>query len=564
MIGLFAGRAAMDDPSARGLGRLAVLCAGYALVFAVLAYPRTIPTFWSADNGFKWWQASVLADQGWKSPWATYSERDIDPEGRFQPLGWKYGRLEPEGLRFTYPPAVAAWFAPFAGTGSFRLALALQALLAGLCVFLVGVIARDLGVRQFEGMALGLFGCSPWIAYVIELNEHILALTLGLGAWVVVHWNRSADSIVRGVVAGGLIGVAGLLRNELALWGVGLGLALILTNGRRTGAGVWLGTALLLSSGTAVQLLLSPDSTPIRMAEIHEDIPESSFGVQTLLYRWAILNHWLFGAGHYNEAFEQQLFHPWFWGCAGMLAAAFLIQRLTASETVARRCVQWIGAGLGIGICGIWTVLILRGVPEASGLVLAFPLITLLFLSRAARDLYTDTRFRELWIALGVFAVLLWFGVGNSRGGRQWGPRYLMIAWPFLILLALHVQGWATMQGSRFRSIWVLPLFLAGWLAAGWAGFQASTQQDEGLVSALLELSAEDPDRVFVTPHEYLPGAAGGVGHKHWMLVPESGAGEEAGLLKKLVEERGGFVWIGRRAPVEIDLSGLNKRTIHK
>ncbi len=103
-------------------------------------------------------------------------------------------------------------------------------MLAGLNVLLAYALARELYDRRIARWVLLLLCISPWhILMAINFMTHTLTLTCALGAGLFVVWARRTDRAQWMVAAGGLVGLASLVRpleglilaGLLGLWSIG-------------------------------------------------------------------------------------------------------------------------------------------------------------------------------------------------------------------------------------------------------------------------------------------------------------------------------------------------------
>ncbi|MCG3197824.1 MAG: hypothetical protein GHCLOJNM_02316 [bacterium] len=546
----------LSRPQRMGLSgmRLALAALGCLAVLGALAIPQSLPSFWSADNGFKWWQAKTFAERGPREGTLKYTLVDLDPEGRYQPLGQKFGKLEGDQLRFSYSPWWALILSPFAGRDAYRGALLLTAVFGAVVLVLCAMSGALIGLKSPILFATAISLCSPLIVYSLEPNEHIPTLALGLTAWVLVAPSLVAGeaTIWRGVAAGALSAMAALARNEYALWGVSLAVTSLIAKRGKLSLAILLGLGATLFMGLALQSHLFPTAEPLRGAQLHASIPQTTFSLFYLRYRWALLNHWLFSAGHYREREELALFNPFPWALPAIVLLTFSFGRF-ARKKWGDECMEQVLAGFvfcfGSALALIWFRIHRAGLPHVSSLLLVFPILSLVLLLPLAK-LRADRRAWVILALVGIQCVLVLLLAGNSRGGRQWGPRYLMVTWPLLAAL-----GWRILEELLTgRAWWRLsapaPLLLAMVLSVWTAGGTVRAQQGALPLDLLKTTSLEAPEEIFLTDLEYLPGAAVGIGIRNWLVFPPGVAlSAKKDLISRALELHGRLVWIGRKRP---------------
>ena len=105
-------------------------------------------------------------------------------------------------------------------------------ILAGLNVLLAYALARELYDRRIARWVLLLLFISPWhVLMAMNFMTHTLTLTCGLGATLFVAWARRTHRARWMLAAGGLVGLASLVRpleglilaGLLGLWSLGIG-----------------------------------------------------------------------------------------------------------------------------------------------------------------------------------------------------------------------------------------------------------------------------------------------------------------------------------------------------
>ncbi len=525
----------------------AAVLAVFAL-FTAVSWNRVAPSFWSADNGVKWWQAETIAEKGIADALVDYPLADLDPEGKFQPLGWKFGRLEGDRIRFTYPPFYPYLLSLINEGGGFRASILFTGLIAALLIPLLVHLGKVFDLRHPQFFSLFLVVATPLLVYSIETNEHLLGLALGLSGWLLLYGGKGLPSYRILLLAGGLLGLAGWVREEYWIWGAACCLPLLFHRDWKRLFTWVIVLAGMLASNWMIQAAVSPETQVLRGVHIHQDIPQTSFGLYYFRYRWALLNHWLFSWGHYDEVSELSLVNPWPIGLMALICLGVFWRSSTALQFDRNPLLSMILVFF-IGVLSLvhQIRICLIGIPHISGLFFAMPLLTLLPLIPFSRCSLTKEKVIRTVLPLIAFGVILWMLAGSSRGGRQWGPRYFMIAWPFLL-----VGVWRWIEIISIQKRWigilsVLPILSSQILTSGYSFITVRDQQSSLPISTLSEIHGANPDRVFVTDQEYLPAAAVGVGHSHWAVLKDLMESEEGYIfLKRVLDRDGDFLWCGR------------------
>jgi len=276
--------------------------------------------------------------------------------------------------------------------------------------------------------------------------------------------------------------------------------------------------------------------------------------------------HWLFSWGHYNEERDLSFLNPWFWFCAVVLTTAELFSRNSGED---HRSLKWISPGvfsLGILELLVWARLLLIGPPHVAGLFPAFPVLIVLLLLPLRRDLLREPAIQNSLTLCGVFFILVLMSAGLSRGGRQWGPRYLMAMWPLLWGISWRfLEGVPTKRGLT-RCAVAGPLVLAT-IIAGVVSIATVRKQQHGMpLVTLARIHKQDPDAVFLTDLDYLPGATIAIGHSHWMVFPTTEPLEKRrAFVRTILKKRGRLVWVSRRSAASLlpkDVS-VERQTSH-
>jgi hypothetical protein len=467
----------------RRSGRTAAVLALAGLVLAGLAgWFARVEGHWSVDSAVWELMTREVARRGWDGLWVRNLAQEVDPEGRFFP-GFFFVRRG-DRYHFSFQPAFALLTAPFyralgrAGTAVLPVAAAL---------LLAWVVARGTDALVpgwgWVGATAVLF-LTPVPLYAATVWNHlpsVALLTLGaLLAWrsgVEGNWRPSGVFL-----AGASVGSALLFRNEAYVYFAALLVAWVLSTpgpprtwpygdfrgpgtaslggspgpvSRETlgGAAVgprWLGAVLLVAgfaAGWSLQAGLNWQLFGSAFGPKAESVAaRQASGAVDLGYR--LWNAYLFLAAPDFGAFLRGgvergllLFAP--------VVLAGLVLALPGVEGRGK------AAATALWAVAAADVAVLAGRTQVTGFFWVAPYLVVSVLHRPL----TPTR-----TFLGTLAVLFAAGVvwTASHGGFQWGPRYLLAAYPLAVWLA--VDAWRS-AGPGVQRALRAPVAVLGALA---------------------------------------------------------------------------------------------------
>jgi hypothetical protein len=237
-------------PTRRSLRRPPV--AGLVLLLAYVALSFLVDPRGSlgTDTGGKVATLEMMVQRGDLDPDVGYWAEPWDPDGDLHGLYYT-ARVGERFVNVTTLPMIYLT-RPLYAVGGYRLALLVPMLGAVAAAFAARALARriDGGDGWAAFWLIGL--ASPLVIYALDLWEHTLGVALVVWAVVVL-----VDAVGqparwwRGVLSGGLIGVAASLRTEALVYGfVAVAVAMALLAGRRR---VW--PALVIGAGAAAATL---------------------------------------------------------------------------------------------------------------------------------------------------------------------------------------------------------------------------------------------------------------------------------------------------------------------
>jgi len=298
---------------------------------------------------------------------------------------------------------------------------------------LLNVIRRHSAPSAAVGLlvVLAVFA-SPVFFYGLEYWEHAPAIACVAAATALVLGSAGRDTRIRLAMtgAGALSGIAILLRPE-ALWYV---VALAWISRRQDGfPGLLIGVAAILTPFAAANYLHSGSITG----------PHLAANLAPLLDQWfAARGHrirlWLLPANPLAAL-------------GFLLVGAAWIARFAPLDLRRRQTLALAG-------CAIVAIAATRGAFPRDSLWNAWPAGALVFVPFTATD-----GTRRLWFLALWTLVLVWL-TSTHDGGAQWGPRFLLIASPALIVLATAAATEAIKPGyrRRLRQVLVVIILIAG------------------------------------------------------------------------------------------------------
>lgn len=376
---------------------------------------------WTGDGMLKMLQAHRMLTHG--STGLLLVPRDKLHAAYF-PVQPPFTRRVGDGYVIVYSPSFA-WLLACASrvvgkTGPW----AAVALFAALGV----AIARDLARRaEMAGLALGvtfLAALSPLLVHAVTASEHALATSLCLsGLLAIGRAQGMSPRWWRNLLAGLLVAVGAGLRPEVCFWLIAL---LVLTASRG-----WRATALFVAGAAAGLVLLHLSSLPGGGLGTGRRIVDfTTMAVNTGLPLEPERSLWrqplMLFVRHPLSLLVQSADSEW----VSLLALLGLLGVVLVSRTSPTIALWLAFAGCG----ALWVGILREGRHSVSGLFVVMPLAILALLPRddaprppAQRDWFRLT----VWFAVLVLVLLI-----KVKGGRQWGPRYLLPAVPFIAFAA--------------------------------------------------------------------------------------------------------------------------------
>jgi hypothetical protein len=427
-----------------------------AFVASLRSMPRHV--FWSPDEGGKFYQLASLRWDGGLQYALPYPGSALDPEHRFFPRGpnprvatLPYPVAATDGtVRFHWPP----WFALASRLMADRFGidgLYVLPLLSGWLIAIVsGWIAHGVAPRLAAPTILIVGLATPVWFYSLTFWEHTVAACAGLLAVALLVGDRRG--LLRGLAIVVLLGLAVLLRLEMALLavavaGVWAAAAWAARRQRRapdadphapaTSRRVWLTVALVAATLGALAFVFA-SQLPGRHAAMLALIPGRVIGsVQKLpTVPWSLVSVFV------ETARDEAPLTPTSWAWAVLIAIACC--SLAACVASTRLEAALILPGLvGMLAFGLDRASVAQPYRALHGLFPVAPFTVLWLYSLAPAR--SNARLRRLasvtvlYVALAYVVIFLFRTnrFGGIVNGLEWGPRYLLVAYPLLAILSI-------------------------------------------------------------------------------------------------------------------------------
>jgi hypothetical protein len=488
-----AGRSAPHASRQRIATTLAA--AGVAVVLGAIAFlVLKAEVFYSIDGAVKFIQAEAFRTSGFRSMALPYPGQRIDPDGLFVPFEPPFVFRGAGQYQSIFPSAFAmlASLVVGLGPGALRaLAIGGGALAAAGTAWLT-----DLGPR-WSLAAIVAFATPLWF-YATGAGESTIALAASTWAFVVaMRGKRRAD-----VIAGALLGLAAIFRDEALLLLPGLLYARSLAAGR---AMRWV---TLLASVAAPILLMAaidwvwldrPPLAHLRHAVplLNSVLPRARAALPKLeTLTWhervdTVTFYWWLGDGGWLLAI----------GVAAALIAAALLRRSQLGPTLVAAIVV---TAVAFQIRDVGPLV---AAPKfLTGLLRLAPFF--LFACLPAAPSAGPSMTRRVALITTAACMLLTLLSLSTTGGKGLGPRLTMSLWPLLAAAALEgLDSWRRWAGTawvRRPIVWGGGLLIAGSLVmelgVALPALAVRSHEDQDA----LELIRQIPDRVVVLDDDVL------------------------------------------------------------
>ncbi len=483
--------------------------------------------FYKSDTGLRYWQTKELVANNWQTFAVNYEQRHLDPNLEFIPLYCAYSVVEDEVYFSITPflPLFASFFYAWLGV----IGLAVVPTLAGVATA-VGVykLAQLAGLPRLNLIFWSSVIATPMFFYTVQLWDHSLAMASAI--WGVYG---AALGVIRQkwqpVIGAGLVMALGLAqRPEMYMMALALGFSLLIVTWPRFKLVIALAVGGLVGMlpvwllqywwiGHPFGILVTHMSDYGRPESYVYDCVGPSTNVQ---------------AGRFLLYIEGQ--DPWsFIAAILVITGLFLLVFWLRLPKLQNSKVAILALAAVVVGYAMWALLLWQD--ALPGLITTFPLIGL---SLAYVDGKDDLRSTRLVYKLTLLTSLLFLGamlaIWPAYGGSHFGARYLLPAYPLLIMLAFYVYSAYSARGNlrkMLRVVGVTLLSLSVLLQLlGVRIFWQQTNSNSEIQEAIVSLPAE----AILTNHPFLPTMLLGLEEQFFLYV-DSEADFET-LVPRLVE----------------------------
>lgn len=473
------------------------------------------PTFFSSDTGLRFMQVKSLLARGWQSPVMVNPGQPLDPGLNYLPYYFAYARIGDQiylPISALFPLLASFWYA---GVGAAGLAVVpvLGAVLAAAAVYKLGRLS---GLpHAFWGLWLAVLA-TPLLFYSLTFWDHTLGTAVLLWAVVGVAAGLKRERPLPFILGGMALGLGLEPRPEAYVFAVALGLGLLLVGGRNWRPLAWtVGGALI----TAVPLWL------LQYAWVGHPL---GIPMAQNLFGYGVVAHDVDSTFGRTRAFQLTRFFTYIepgnvttlLATLCLLIGMALIVFVLRLPRYQRRGVLF--GGTAVTLLGYFLLVVSAPSKPITGLIATFPLLpfSLAYVRQPRREAQSIYRFcfAVTW-AFVVLMVALW----PTDGGKQWGVRYMLPAYPLLVYLAwtavdsyrqplraIHRQGDRLLVGSLLLATLVIQVMSVTYLA----GIHREQRAVQAQIAAL-------PVDVVVTNILFLPPQMSGT-DKIFLFVNDS------------------------------------------
>ncbi len=411
------------------------------VLLVILPFTETGPV-WLADEGGMRLQAELLADgEPWSLPRPFF---ELDPEERTVPI--EAATIDGDQYTPFAKHVAASWLLAGATLIFGSLGPILLSILATVAAaWTVGWIAEDrrAGTGRWTLWALGV--ASPLLIYSYTVTSHTIGVALAavaVAAAIAVFDGRSwwALALLAAVALGPQF------RNEALLFGVALGIGVALVSLRPVRWGrvvLAVGTVAAAGAGFAANLMLEQSVAGAVSNPIDETAP--SFIERVVSAGASVLAR----VSTDDAVAAVAVF-------ALAAATVLLIGWLRLEPDASSR--HFLHAGLvGAGALAV----LVTGPTHIYGIVLAFPLLVG-GLAAIRRDVWTIPHVPFLLAVAAVYTVAVLLTQDYGGGGVQWGGRYLFLALPAALPVAVAAIATALDRIDRRTGTVVIAALVIG------------------------------------------------------------------------------------------------------
>jgi hypothetical protein len=421
------------------------------LVWGLACWLGESLTFFASDNGVRFIQIRSLIDQNWQTLAIDYPGRQLDPELNYLPYYYAHALLDGEiFFQITpYLPIVAAWLFKNAGILGLTALPVFGSIFTAIAVY---KLTKLLKLPHPHLMLWATVFATPILFYSLELWDHTLAAAFATwGMYGLAKGINNTASVKPLVWAGILLALGAGQRPEMYLFIVASGVSFVWLSW-----GQWRQIGALVAGGIVGIL-------PIWISQYMWVGHPLGMAFAPHLFGYGKPPNLVYAGIGYSRLFKMGrfLFHIeprdiiTFSIFLSMLIG-FVFFGLAVRMPRWQRP-KWLVLAMVFLVIQSVMITIYSSSMVFVGLVTVFPLfgLAVIFVNSPTKN-YRLLAMTALFFVGGM--VVLW----PSYGGEQWGARYLLPAYPLLLLLAnFHYNHYrqhlpASIQPTFLRAVFLL------------------------------------------------------------------------------------------------------------
>ncbi|MDI6892707.1 MAG: glycosyltransferase family 39 protein [Actinomycetota bacterium] len=408
-----------------------------AVIYSVLAF-FVLPSnsFFAGDEGVKFLQTKSLTEKGWKDPFIDYPGREFDIKGKFYPFNPPYVFIRQGKMYSTWPlfyPVVNSIFYRCFGMRGLYVVPVLSSLVTLILVaYMSRMLTNKLSVLPVVALAFG----TPLFFYSLVFWEHSFGTMLATLA-VFFLLKTFFEPQNRYYLASGIaLGFAIWARNELYALALAMLISYVVVSCRKRRdifqlRYLVLGLVLILvpmwifQKATTGAFLGTDVSQFLSKEVITETTPYLRDVGSFILYKLYII--------------ATLILHPFNHKENAYYGFPFLLFAVAVFHPKLRRGNFILPIAIGSVIFTAFLALFSQCYWYLFGLLTVSPFIVYALLARPVSSDSSSNSGVDFLFYICFFFILLVLLFSSSYGGTQWGPRFLLPAFPLLVVLVYFV-----------------------------------------------------------------------------------------------------------------------------
>jgi hypothetical protein len=392
-------------------------------------------TFFSGDTGLRYYQVRELIDNGWRTVAVDYPARFLDPHLEHVPFYYAYVVVDDQLFLSISPyfPLLASFLTTLLGTVGLAVLPVLGTVATAAATYR---LAKLSGLSSSPLVLWATALATPLLFYALAFWDHAFVTAFALWGVAFLAGGVAKDD-VRSLLAGSiLLALAWVQRPEFAVLVAAVGVSLLLTRFHRS-------TALAFGMGNligALPLFLLQHvwyGHPLGIVyarKLFRYGEPASYAIQPYsggppLTQTDVMSRLL----TYVASGDPLTFAATLLGLLGLLLIVFSL-RVPGWRT---RRLLLSGLLLSLGSYALWLIPMWQG--PVTGILPTLPLLplSLAIVDTGGEEREGETVYRFLLVATFLFLGLMLL-IWPAFGGKQWGARYLLPAYPLLLYLAFY------------------------------------------------------------------------------------------------------------------------------